>query len=283
MSSSGILSGRAKLAGVLGWPVSHSRSPRLHGYWLRQMGIDGAYLPLSVAPEDLESVVRALPRMGFAGANVTVPHKEAVMALVDHLDPLAARIGAVNTLVVRPDGSLEGRNTDAFGFLENLRRGCPTWVPGSGPALVIGAGGAARAVVAALADAGVPEIRLTNRTRERASALAVDLGGPVRVVEWDHRASALADCAVLVNTTTLGMTGQSRLDLDLSSLPAACVVNDIVYVPLETDLLARARARGNRVVDGLGMLLYQAVPGFEAWFGARPEVTDALRAFVLAG
>ena len=277
-----ILSGKARLAGVLGWPVSHSRSPRLHGYWLERLGIDGAYLPLAVAPEHLESVVRALPRMGFAGANVTVPHKEAVMALVDHLDPLARRIGAVNTIVVRPDGSLEGRNTDAFGFLENLRGGGAAWTPQNGPAVVIGAGGAARAVVAALTDAGLPEIILANRGRERAEALASDLGGPVRVVDWAERADILDGAALLVNTTTLGMTGQSSLDLDLAALPTTSVVNDIVYVPLETDLLARARARGNPVVDGLGMLLHQAVPGFEAWFGVRPQVTDDLRTFVLS-
>lgn len=277
-----IVSGKARLAGVLGWPVSHSRSPRLHGFWLEKLGIDGAYLPLAVAPENLETVIRALPRMGFAGANVTVPHKEAVMTLVDRLDPLAARIGAVNTLVVGEDGSLEGRNTDAYGFFENLRQGCPTWVPSSGPAAVIGAGGASRAVVAALTDAGVPEIRLTNRSRERAEALATDLGGPVRVVDWAERAEMLDGCALLVNTTTLGMTGQSNLDLELTAFPTTSVVNDIVYVPLETDLLARARARGNPVVDGLGMLLHQAVPGFTAWFGQRPEVTDELRSFVLS-
>lgn len=277
-----IVSGKARLAGVLGWPVSHSRSPRLHGFWLEQLGIDGAYLPLAVAPANLDSVIHALPRMGFAGANVTVPHKEAVMRLVDHLDSLARRIGAVNTLVVRADGSLEGRNTDAYGFFENLRQGCPAWVPASGPAAVIGAGGAARAVVAALADAGVPEIRLANRSRERAEVLAADLGDRVTVVEWSERADMLDGCALLVNTTTLGMTGQSSLDLDLTALPRTALVNDIVYVPLETDLLARARARGNVTVDGLGMLLHQAVPGFEAWFGQRPQVTDALRAFVLS-
>lgn len=277
-----IVSGKAKLAGVLGWPVSHSRSPRLHGFWLERLGIDGAYLPLAVAPEHLESVVCALPRMGFRGANVTVPHKEAVMNLVDHLDPLAKRIGAVNTLVVRDDGSLEGRNTDAYGFFENLRQGCSAWVPASGPAAVIGAGGAARAVVAALSDAGVPEIRLANRSRERAGHLATDLGGPVRVVDWAERADMLDGCTLLVNTTTLGMNGQPRLELSLDTLPKTALVNDIVYAPLETELLAAAKARGNAVVDGLGMLLHQAVPGFEAWFGARPQVTAELRDFVLS-
>ena len=277
------LSGKARLAGVIGWPVSHSRSPRLHGYWLDRLRIDGAYVPLPVAPGDLEAVIRALPRMGFRGANLTVPHKEAVMALLDEVEPLARRIGAVNTVVVADDGRLVGRNTDAFGFLENLRRGAPVWRPEDGPAMVIGAGGAARAVIAALVDAGVPDIRLANRGRDRAEHLASDIGGPVTVVDWSDRSVALSGAALLVNTTTLGMTGQPALDLALDALPATAVVNDIVYVPLETDLLARARARGNPVVDGLGMLLWQAVPGFEAWFGVRPDIDDELRAFVLGG
>ncbi|MGE5503643.1 MAG: shikimate dehydrogenase [Actinomycetota bacterium] len=276
-----MVSGKARLAGVIGWPIGHSRSPRLHGWWLDQHGIDGAYVPLPVRPEDFETVLRALPRMGFAGANVTVPHKEAALRLVDVVEPLAARIGAVNTLVVLDDGRIEGRNTDAFGFLENLRRGAPGWDAAAAPAVVIGAGGAARAVCAALQDAGIPEIRLANRTPDRALALAAELGAPVRPVAWSERAAALDGAGLVVNTTTLGMTGQPPLDLDLSALASCAVVNDIVYAPLETDLLARARARGNPVVDGLGMLLWQAVPGFEAWFGLRPEVTDELRRFVL--
>lgn len=274
------ISGKAKLAGVMGWPVGHSRSPRLHGYWLKHLGIDGAYVPLAVKPEDFEQVLRALPRMGFAGANVTVPHKEQALALADHVEPLARRIGAVNTLVVRPDGSIEGRNTDAFGFLENLRHGAPQWSAAE-PAVVLGAGGAARAVCAALVDAGVPEIRLVNRSRDRAEKLAAEIGGRFTVVEWDRGADALAGAGLLVNTTTLGMTGQPPLVLDLSALPLHAVVNDIVYAPLMTDLLVAAAARGNRAVDGLGMLLWQALPGFEAWFGTRPEVTPALRAHVL--
>jgi shikimate dehydrogenase len=276
-----IVSGKAKLAGVMGWPVGHSRSPRLHGYWLQHLGIDGAYVPLAVKPEDFEQVLRALPRMGFRGANVTVPHKEQALALADHVEPLARRIGAVNTLVVRDDGSIEGRNTDAFGFIENLRHGAPHWKPAAGPAVVLGAGGAARAVCAALVDAGVPEIRLVNRSAARAEQVAADIGGHFTVRGW-HDAGAALDCAnLLVNTTTLGMTGQPRLELDLSALPVHAVVNDIVYAPLMTDLLVAAAARGNKVVDGLGMLLWQAVPGFEAWFGLRPEVTPALRGFVL--
>ncbi len=277
-----IVSGKAKLAGVIGWPVGHSRSPRLHGFWLEKLGIDGAYIPLAVAPEDFEQVLRALPRMGFAGANVTVPHKEQALHLVDELEPLARRIGAVNTLVVRENGTVLGRNTDAFGFLENLRRGAPGWRAQSAPAVVLGAGGAARAVAAALIDAGVPEVRLVNRSVERAERLAMDVGGPFRVIGWDHVGHALHGAGLLVNTTTLGMTGQPRLEIDLAPLPDWAVVNDIVYAPLMTDLLAAAKARGLRIVDGIGMLLYQAVPGFEAWFGVKPEVTAELRDFVLA-
>jgi len=273
------ISGKARLAGVLGWPIGHSRSPRLHNYWLERLGIDGAYVPLAVAPTDLAAVLAALPRMGFAGANLTVPHKEAALALVDELDPLAARIGAVNTLVIQ-DGRLIGRNTDSFGFLENLRRGAPAWLPEAGPAVVLGAGGAARAVVAALVEAGVPEIRLANRSAERAQGLAAALGGPIRPVAWDSRDAALADAALVVNTTTLGMAGMAPLEIALDRLPIGAVVNDIVYVPLKTELLLAAERRGNVAVDGLGMLLWQAVPGFEAWFGFRPEVDAALREFV---
>lgn len=276
-----MLSGKARVAGVMGWPVSHSRSPRLHGFWLREHGIDGAYVPLPVRPEDFAAAVRALPKLGFAGANVTVPHKEAALAACDAVSALARRIGAVNTLVCRPDGSLYGDNTDGFGFLENLRAGCPGWRPEAGPAVVLGAGGAARAVVAALLDAGCPQVRLTNRTRDRAAELAADLGGAIEVVAWEERSAALADAGLLVNTTTLGMTGAPPLDLALEALPASALVTDIVYAPLVTDLLARAQARGNAVVDGLGMLLHQGRPGFEAWFGVRPEVTPALRAAVL--
>lgn len=278
-----ILTGEARLAGVLGWPVAHSRSPRLHGYWIDRLGLDAAYLPLAVAPEHLAQAVRALPRLGFRGANLTIPHKEAVLPLLDAIDPLAARIGAVNTLVIDEAGRITGRNTDAFGFLENLRRNAPSWRPAAGPATVIGAGGAARAVIAALIEAGVPEIRLVNRSRVRAEQLAATLGGPIHVAEWADRAEQLDGAALLVNTTSLGMHGQPPLDLDLAALPVAAVVTDIVYVPLETPLLAAARRRGHPVVDGLGMLLWQAVPGFEAWFGVRPEVDEALRAFVMAG
>jgi shikimate dehydrogenase len=275
------LTGSSRIAGVMGWPVSHSRSPRLHGYWLRRYGIDGAYVPLAVRPEDFGTALRALPKLGFVGANVTVPHKEQALAAVDRVDAQARRIGAVNTVVVAADGTLEGRNTDGFGFTENLRGSIENWQAAAGPAVIVGAGGAARAIAVALIDAGAPTLHVVNRTSERAERLAADLGGPCHVYGWSDRVRALADAALLVNTTTLGMTGQPPLDLDLANLPTAAVVTDVVYSPLETALLAVARARGNKVVDGLGMLLHQARPGFAAWFGVEPQVTADLRCFVL--
>jgi shikimate dehydrogenase len=271
-----------RAAGVIGWPVAHSRSPKLHGYWLQQYGIDGAYLPLTVQPGHMAAALRGLAALGFAGCNVTVPHKEAALALADHAEPAARRIGAANLIVVQPDGSLHAGNTDGFGFLENLHERAPGWQAQAGPAVVLGAGGSARAVVAALCDAGCPEIRLLNRTRARAETLADALGGPIRLLDWNERGSALDGAALLANTTTQGMTGQPALDLDLSALPIAAVVTDLVYVPLETPLLAAARARGNRVADGLGMLLQQARPSFAAWFGVMPEVTAELRAMIEA-
>ncbi len=276
-----ILSGESKLAGVVGWPVAHSRSPRLHGYWLKRYGVDGAYVPLPVKPAAFESALRLLAELGFRGVNVTVPLKAAALDACDRVDPTARRIGAVNTIVMK-GGRLEGSNTDGFGFLENLRQGAPGWRPAAAPAVVLGAGGAARAVVAALLDAGAPQVRLLNRTAARAEALAGDLGGAVEVSDWAERAERLDGAGLLVNTTSLGMTGQPPLDLELSRLPAEALVTDIVYAPLDTALLAAARARGHPVVDGLGMLLHQARPGFEAWFGVAPEVTAELRAFVLS-
>ncbi|HEY9078596.1 shikimate dehydrogenase [Magnetovibrio sp.] len=274
-------------AGVIGWPVDHSLSPRVHGFWLRQYGIDGEYVRIPVPPEDFARQLKNLRIDGFVGANVTVPHKEAALAGVDEVHPLAQRIGAVNTVVVREDGSLYGFNTDGFGFLENLKAGFADFSASAGPAVILGAGGAARAVIVALLDAGAPEIRLLNRTKERAEQLADQLSGigsgVVLVGDWNKRADYLDGASLLANTTTLGMKGQMPLDIDLSALPQTALVNDIVYAPLETDLLARARARSNPTVDGLGMLLHQARPGFEAWFGRMPEVTEALRQHVLAG
>lgn len=277
-----ILTGKARLAGVMGWPVGHSRSPRLHGFWLREYGIDGAYVPLAVRPEHFADAIRGLALAGFRGVNVTVPHKEAALAAVDEATPVARRIGAVNTIFVADDGRLVGTNTDAFGFIENLTEGCRSWRAAAGSAVVLGAGGAARAVCAALLDAGAPSIRLLNRTLDRAHTLAADLGGPFDVVPWAERAEALRGAALIVNTTTLGMTGAEPLHLDLSCLERSAVVTDIVYAPLETALLKAAAARGNPVVDGLGMLLHQARPGFAGWFGVEPRVTPELRAFVLS-
>ncbi len=277
-----MLTGKAKIAGVMGWPVSHSRSPLLHGFWLDRYRLDGAYVPLAVRPERLAEALRALPALGFRGCNLAIPHKEAALALMDRVNPMAARIGAVNTVVVASDGSLEGRNTDAYGFLEQLREARPQYRAAAGPAVVLGAGGAARAVVAALIGADAPQIRLVNRTRRRADALAASLGGAIEVTDWARRAEALAGAALLVNATSLGMSGQAPLEIDLRALATSAVVYDIVYVPLETPLLRAARARGNATVDGLGMLLHQARPGFAAWFGIEPQVTAELRAAVEA-
>lgn len=274
------LSGSAALAGVIGWPIAHSRSPRLHGFWLRQHDVDGAYLPLAIAPEKLESAVLGLRDAGFRGLNVTIPHKEAVMALCDRVDETAQRIGAVNTLVFEGETIL-GSNTDAFGFIENLKAGAAGHDLTAAPGLLLGAGGAARAVAVALLDAGLPELLICNRSPERAEALAAALGAKVKALPWSARAEALSDMGLLVNSTSLGMSGHPPLDLSLDLLPARALVTDLVYTPLETPLLAAARARGCSVVDGLGMLLHQARPGFRAWFGTDPEVTPDLRAFVL--
>jgi shikimate dehydrogenase len=272
----------------MGWPVGHSLSPRLHGFWLRQYRIDGAYLPLAVEPQRLEEALRALPALGFRGANLTIPHKEPALAMVDRITPAARRIGAVNTVIVGPDG-LQGDNTDGYGFMANLAAGAPPWRAADGPAVLLGAGGAARAIAVALIDAGAPEVRLVNRTLARAETLASQLadtaqehGVRLAVRPWqDER--ALAGASLLVNTTSLGMTGQPPLQVELARLPADALVTDIVYSPLETGLLMAARARGHAVVDGLGMLLHQARPGFRAWFGIDPEVSEAQRTTVLAG
>jgi shikimate dehydrogenase len=278
------ITGRTRLAGIMGWPVSHSRSPALHNFWLDEHGIDGVYVPLAVRPDQLERALRALPALGFRGCNLTIPHKEAAMAVVDRVDPVARRIGAVNTIVVAADDSLEASNTDAYGFRENLFDGAPDWGPEAGPAVILGAGGAARAIAVALIEAGVAEIRLVNRTLARAEAMAGELAGPAARISahpWSGRNRALAGAGLLVNATSLGMAGGPGLEIDLALLPSFAVVVDIVYVPLDTALLVEARGRGYRTVDGLGMLLHQARPGFEAWFGAPVRVTRELRAAVL--
>ncbi|MBO9434415.1 shikimate dehydrogenase [Ruegeria sp. R13_0] len=270
------------LAGVIGHPVGHSRSPRLHGHWLKTYGLDGHYVPMDVAPADLEAVLRTLPKAGFVGTNVTVPHKEAALRIADHVSDRATVIGAANTLVFREDGSIHADNTDGYGFMENLRAGAPDWNAKDGPAVVFGAGGAARAVLQALADAGVPEILLTNRTRTRADHLREEFGQRITVVDWVQAGNVIENAELVVNTTSLGMQGQPELRVPLDGLQPGAVVTDLVYAPLKTNLLETAEEAGCTVVDGLGMLLHQAVPGFERWFGVRPEVNDDLRAAVLA-
>lgn len=272
---------RIPLAGVIGNPVAHSRSPRLHRHWLARYGIAGDYVPLHVHEQDLRQVIQALPRMGFVGVNVTIPHKVAVMELADQLSDRAILIGAANTLIFRSDGKVHADNTDGYGFIANLRQGAPGWRADAGPAAVLGAGGAARAVIEALLEAGVPEILLANRTRTKADSLRQDFGARLHVVDWVQAGNMIEDAALVVNTTSLGMTGQADLRIPLDGLHPGQVVTDLVYSPLKTRLLATADAAGCDTVDGLGMLLHQAVPCFERWFGKRPEVDDALRAAVL--
>lgn len=272
-----ILSGKARLAGITGWPVSHSRSPRLHGFWLDRYGIDGAYLPLPIDPAHFPAGIRGLMLAGFAGVNVTIPHKLAAFAICDEVENSARRAGAVNTLVF-DNGRIKGSNTDGWGFLENLRaQGVD---PTAGPALLLGAGGSTRAIGAALLERGV-DVTVANRTRDRAEHLARELPG-LKVIDWDARDDALPDQALLVNTTSLGMDGHPPLVIDLDRAARDLTVADIVYVPMETKLLAAARARDIHTVEGLGMLLYQAVPGFRTWFGVDPIVDEALRRFVAA-
>ncbi|PZX10687.1 shikimate dehydrogenase [Celeribacter halophilus] len=275
------MSDKILLAGVIGAPIAHSKSPLLHGYWLSRYGIAGHYVPLHVEQMDLEEVLRMMPKMGFVGANVTIPHKETVLGLADIVTDRAALIGAANTLIFRSDGKLHADNTDGFGFVENLRCNAD-WKPEAGPAAVLGAGGASRAVIASLLEVGVPEIRLSNRTRARADALKDEFGAKISVVEWVHAGDMLKGARTVVNTTSLGMHGQPELKVSLDHLGSDAVVTDLVYTPLRTSFLTRAAEKGCQTVDGLGMLLYQAAPGFERWFGKRPEVDDATRQFILS-
>jgi shikimate dehydrogenase len=273
---------RFLLAGVMGWPVMHSRSPKLHNYWFERYGLAGTYVPLAIRPEGLEKALRALPALGFAGCNLTIPHKEQALRIVDHADARAKRIGAISCVTVNADGSLTGTNNDWYGFVENLREAFPGWRADAGPAVVMGAGGASRAVVDALIHEGAKEIRLINRTRARADSLAAALGGPVTVLDWDQRHRALEGAALLVNTTSQGMVGNPPLDLSLDALPRTAEVCDIIYIPGETPLLKAARERGNRTVNGLGMLLHQGRPAWRSWFDREVEVTRDLRALIEA-
>ena len=261
----------------MGWPVAHSRSPLIHNYWLHKYGLTGSYVPLPVVPGTLGVAIAGLKALGFKGCNLTIPHKVDAMAFMDEVDSNARRMGAMNTIVVQPDGSLKGFNNDGFGYIQSLLDAQAYWRADEGPITVLGAGGAARAVVLSLADRGAKEIRLLNRTDSTAQALAAEFGAPVKAIPWAQRHAALSDIALLVNTTSQGMHGTPALDLDLSAMPRHTLVSDVIYVPLETPFLAAAKARGNPVVNGLGMLLNQARPAFEAWFGVLPEITPELR------
>jgi shikimate dehydrogenase len=273
---------RFRMAGVMGWPVLHSRSPLLHNHWLRQHALAGVYVPLEIEVKNLAAALRALPALGFSGCNLTLPHKIEALPVVDSVDPVGARIGAINCVVVRDDGRLDGFNFDAWGFVESVAERHAAWRADAGPAVVLGAGGGARAIVDGLLQRGAKEIRVVNRTLARAEELRARFGAAIQPTAWNERDRALDGAAMLVNTTTQGMTGQASLDLALDALPKTALVCDIVYVPLETKLLAAARARGNPTVDGLGMLLHQARPAFQAWFGILPEVTPELRAAIEA-
>lgn len=272
---------RIPLAGVIGDPIAHSLSPRLHGHWLSSMGLPGHYIPMHVVAEDLEQVLRTLQKAGFAGVNITIPHKEAVLDIADKITDRAALMGAANTLIFGKDGSIYADNTDGYGFTQNVRQGAPNWNPSAGPAAVFGAGGASRAVVASLLELGVPLLRLSNRSRPRADALRQEFGTRIEVYDWIHAGNMLDGAETVVNTTSLGMAGKPEFRVPLDGFKPGAVVTDLVYTPLRTHFLQAAEAAGCITVDGLGMLLHQAVPGFERWFGVRPEVTEDLRNAVM--
>jgi len=269
------------LAGVIGFPIAHSKSPKMHGLWLAQTGIKGHYVPLAVSPDDFEQVLKLLPKMGFVGANVTIPHKVTALQLATHATDRARQIGAANTITFGENGEIYADNTDGHGFITNIKSKYPDWSASTGPSLVLGAGGAARAVLSALLDDGAPQILIANRTRENADRLAHDFGESVTVIEWSDVPTQIANVATLVNTTSLGMVGKPPMTLDLSQLQLETLVSDIVYTPLETDLLKTASDKGCKTVDGLGMLIYQGMPGFEKWFGSTPVATDELREILL--
>ncbi len=269
-------------AGVVGWPVEHSKSPVLHGYWLKRYNIAGTYQAIPLPQDKFETGIRKLAKQGYRGVNITIPHKETMLAMADSVTDRAAMIGAANTVFFHSDGSIGVDNTDGYGFIRNLYQNAPVWDPKAGPALVLGAGGASRAVIAALLEAGAPTIRLANRTRLRAEMLAEHFGARVEVVDWNRASDAMDGAMTIVNTTSLGMQGQPDLHVHFAAAPKAALVTDIVYTPLVTPFLAKAAEQGLETVDGLGMLLHQAVPGFEIWFGTTPEVDEGLRKAVLA-
>jgi shikimate dehydrogenase len=263
---------RFLLAGVMGWPVMHSRSPMFHSYWFKKHDLAGTYVPLAIRPEGLAAALRALHPLGFSGCNLTIPHKQEAMKIVDEVDALARSIGAISCVVVHSDGSLSGTNNDCYGFINSVKHEQPGWRADAGPVVVIGAGGGSRAVCYGLAQEGAKEIRLVNRSLDRARAVAGEFGGPIRALSWEERNDALEGAAMVVNTTSCGMVGQPPLDIRLDKLPKTALAADIIYIPLETPFLAAARRRGNRTINGLGMLLNQGRPAWKAWFGIEPEV-----------
>ncbi|HWD37162.1 MAG TPA: shikimate dehydrogenase [Casimicrobiaceae bacterium] len=270
------------IAGLLGWPVAHSRSPVIHNHWLARYAIPGRYVLFGVPPERLEAAVRGIAVLGLRGCNVTTPHKQTIFPMLDHVDELARKIGAINTVVVGDDGALSGFNNDGNGFVQSIRDAAAGWRPDAGPITIVGAGGAARAIIASLQAQGAREVRVVNRTRSRADELQAWFGAPVVALSWEERSSALEGARLLVNATNQGMAGKPALDLALDALPKDAIVGDVIYVPPETPLLGMARARGHVTVNGLGMLLNQARPAFNAWFGVMPEITPELRAAIAA-
>ncbi|MGH7078188.1 MAG: shikimate dehydrogenase [Acetobacteraceae bacterium] len=270
------------LAGIIGWPVAQSRSPVIQNFWLNAHKIPGRYLLLPVMPDQLARLLEGLPLLGFRGCNVTMPHKQNVVPLLDQIDPAARRIGAINTIVVQPDGTLRGFNNDGVGFVQSIRDASPGWRPDSGPVLILGAGGAARAVIVALLDAGARKIAIANRTAERAERMAGEIDARLTIVPWEHRDAAIADAALVVNATDRGMLGRPALEVSLARLQPGAIVGDLIYTPPATPFLQAARERGNLTVNGLGLLLNQARLAFEAWFGVRPEITPELLQAVAA-
>jgi shikimate dehydrogenase len=273
-------SDRFLLAGVIGWPVMHSRSPMIHNYWMQQHGLSGTYVPLAIKPGKIAAALRALHPLGFVGCNVTIPHKQEALKIVDTIDPAARQIGAISCVTVQPDGSLAGSNNDAYGFIRNLRQQQPDWRADAGPVVVLGAGGGARAVCYGLMQEGVKEIRLVNRTFARAERVIAELRGPLKAIAWEQRHDVLDGAAMVVNATSQGMVGQPALDIKLDRMPRHALAADIIYIPLETPLLAAARQRGNRTVGGMGMLLHQGPLAWKLWFGIEPVVSAELRALV---
>ena len=271
----------APVVAVLGYPIHHSKSPKMHGFWLEQVAVPGHYIPLEIHPDNFESALKNMPKLGFRGANVTIPYKERALEIADFVSERAERIGAANTFYFDSDGKIHADNTDGYGFITNLKNGASHWTAKSGPAFVLGAGGAARAILDALITEDTPKIYRTNRTKERALKLAQEFGDCVKVIDWDDKNTILPDITTLINTTSLGMNGNDDLGLNFSLLTDAMTVTDIVYTPLETELLKHAKQQGCTCVDGLGMLIYQGIPGFENWFGATPVVTDELRELLL--